>query len=157
MPKMTVSQSSEKKHVDETREMTFLCLCTFMLLRIGDMTTKKSIANSTKRCSSKGVLYLPYLPSRWSCISWSLHPILIFSITCSLGPSPQILRSDLNMSPFPVVFRGWIGMVSVRSDFCHDKAMGGLSAQFLHARPTRQHGKHCAVLSHMTLLRYGCP
>ena len=90
----------EARHVEETHEITFR-ICTHACYWGQDnMTMKSSPANSTKRSTSEDALYLPYLPLRWSCIWWSSHAILIFSITQFLGPSPQLLGSDFNMSPF---------------------------------------------------------
>ena len=105
MPKTTVGQTSEKeaRHVEETHKMTFRVCAHACYWGPDDMTMTSNLANLTKRFTSKGVLYLPYLPPRWSCIRRSLHVFLIFSITWFLGPSPQLLGSDSNMSPFPVV------------------------------------------------------
>lgn len=97
------TREKEARHVEETHKMNF-CVCAHAFYwGEDDMKMKISPANSTKRCTLKGDIYLPYIPSRWSWIWWSFHAVLIFSITWSLGTSPQLLGSDFNMSPFPIV------------------------------------------------------
>lgn len=159
MLKTTVGQTSERKQDMSRKHMRWIfCVCAHACYWGQDgMKMKRSPVNSTKRCTSKGVLYLPYLPSWWSCIRQSFHVILIFSITWSLGPSPQILGSDLNMSPFPILTEWWISAISMGSDSYRDEAMGGLFVQFLHARPTWKLGQNCIVLRHKTLLLDGGP
>lgn len=135
----------------------FLSLHTCMLLRAGWYDNDKQSCKLTKKCTSQGVLYLPHLPSRWSCVQWSLHVVPIFSITRYLGPSPQLLRSDLGMPPFHVVSRRWISVVSAGSYYSHNEALGSPSTQYLHPRPRGHLGQHYVVLRNMTQLRDGGP
>lgn len=90
MPKTTFGQTSEKeaRHVEETHTITFRVCTHACYWGKDDMKLTIHPTNSNKRCTSKGVLYLPYLPSIWSCIRRSLHVVLIFSIAWFLGPSP---------------------------------------------------------------------
>lgn len=66
MPKMIVGSTSKKevRHVAKTHGMTFSAYKHACYLRQNDMEMTSSPSSYTKRCTSKDIIYLPYLLSR---------------------------------------------------------------------------------------------